>query len=242
MKKLPPLLRIALVVAALLPARAALADDGLRVGVFVETTDAGSKLAHPAPDHPVYYEPFIIGYRELGGVLTYWQRPPPPPDAVKHALIQALAAQGYQVAPPQIPASLVLVFRWGIVDPAMQPLLDPKDEAVDRIEPVNEDAMLGLLVGEPWREIYPTDNPDAREFIANLHAEESSRYFLIISALDARAFAQHRQVLLWRAHVTTLYWGHYFDQVLGTLVTTSAPLLGTRMARPQMLTVPASPL
>jgi hypothetical protein len=228
--------------AALLPARAVLASDDVRVGVIVNVTDAGRKIGRPTPGNPAYYEPFVIGYRELGDVLTYWQRPPPPPEDVKNALIQALASQGYLVAPRQTPASLVLVFRWGVVDPETQPAFASQDNAIDRIEPENEDDMLGLVVGGGWRHIYPSSNPNAQELIANLHGKDGARYFLIISALDARAFANHQQVLLWRAHVTTLYWGHYLDQVLGTMITTAAPLLGTDMNLPQMFTAPTVPL
>ncbi len=206
----------------------------IRIGVVVEVTDAGKKIDRPAPDKPAYYEPLVLGYREMGGVLVNWQRPPPPPADVEHALVDALAGQGYLVAPSQTPASLLLVCRWGIVDPEMKPVFDAKDQAIDKIEPVNDDELLALIVGQGWYDIYPSGNPNARELVANLHDKNASRYFLIISALDARAFANHKQTLLWRAHVTTQYWGHYLDEVLGTMITASAPLLGTQTTEVQI--------
>jgi hypothetical protein len=157
-------------------------------------------------------------------------------------LVRALAPQGYLVAPKQTPASLVLACRWGVVDPEMQPTFNAEDSAIDKIEPVNQSEMLALIVGRGWYDIYPTDDPNARELVAGLHDKEASRYFLIISALDARAFANHQDVLLWRAHVSTQYWGHYLDQVLGTMITVSAPLLGEKTTRPQIITAPAAGL
>ena len=235
-------LRFAFVLPALFSANAARADDSVRVGVVVEVTAAGKKIDRPAPGKPAYYEPVILGYREMGGVLVFWQRPPPPPADVKRALLQAFATQGYLVAPAQAPASIVLACRWGIVDPESQPVFDAGDQAIDKIEPVNESELLAIVVGQRWYDIFPTDDPNARELVAGLHDKEASRYFLIISALDAQAFANHQQVLLWRAHVTTQYWGHYLDQVLGTMIRESAPFLGKKTTRPQIITSSASPL
>jgi hypothetical protein len=235
-------LRIVFGAVALFSGRAALASDDLRIGVVVEVTDAGKKIERPAPDKPAYYEPLVLGYREMGGVVTNYQRPPPPASDVERALVQALAAQDYLVAPSQTPASLLLVFRWGIVDGEMKPIFDAKDQAIDKIDPVNDDELLALVVGQSWYELYPSGNPNARELVANLHDKNASRYFLIISALDARDFANHKQTLLWRAHVTTQYWEHYIDEVLGTMITASAPLLGTQTTEVHIITAPASPL
>jgi hypothetical protein len=216
--------------------------DSIRVGVVVEMTDAGKAVARPSADKPAYYLPVVLGYREMGGILNYWQRPPPPAEDVQRTLARRLAEQGYLAAPAGQKGSLVLVSRWGVVDPENKPFFESKDSAADRIAPVNDSEMLGLVVGQAWYSIYPTYNPNARELIADLREKDSSRYFLIISAYDADAYANHRQVLLWRAHVTTLYWGHYLDQVLGTLINTAVPLLGTATTEPRIITAPAAPI
>jgi len=237
----------ALIAMALLPllcSARAMAEDSIRVGALIETTEEGERVLPPSPGHPVYYEPLALGYREMGGRLDFWQRPPPPVETVKGALIRALAGQGYQVAEGPTPASLVLVFRWGVIDPEMRPVFDHKDSAIDRIEPVNGSEMLGLVVGQGWYGIYPSINSNAQEFVADLgrNDQKESRYFLIVSALDARAFAKGKQVLLWRAHVTTLYWGHYLDEVLGSMINFSAPLFGRVTPVPQIATIPVLPL
>ena len=224
------------------PVRTVGGGDDIRVGVVVEMTDEGRKVARPTPDDPIYYTPVVLGYREMGGILDFWQRSPPAPTDVEHALVQALAAQGYRVAPSKAQASVVLVFRWGVVDPETHPYFESKDNKIDRIEPVNESELLALVVGQPWYSIYPTYDPNARELMADLHDKNASRYFLIVSALDARAFAARKQVLLWRAHVTTPYWGHYLDQVLGTMITTAAPLFGRETGQPRLITASAAPL
>lgn len=231
----------ALGVAALLSAGGLRASDDVRVGVVVEVTAEGRKI-QPNQGNPVYYRPIVLGYREMGGALTYYQRPAPAPSAVENALIQALAGQGYQVAQGSTPAAEVIVSRWGIVDPEMKPVFNEKDQAVDKIEPVNDSEMIALIVGERWYGIYPSENPDAQELVADLHDQQASRYFLIVSAYDAPAYANHQQKLLWRAHVSSQYWGHYLDQVLQPMITVSAPYFGKRTNRPEMITAEAAAL
>ena len=222
----------------------AMNGDSIRVGAVIEVTGEGEKVSPPSAGRPVFYEPLAIGYREMGGRLDFWQRPPPPVEEVKRSLEGALANQGYQVAQGSAPASLVLVFRWGVFDPEMSPIFDGHDSAIDRIDPVNGSATLGLIAGRGWYDISRSESSNAREFLSNLgfNDENESRYFLIVSALDAHAFARGEQVLLWRAHVTTLYWGHYLDQVLGSMIRFAAPQFGRATPVPRLATVPVLPL
>ncbi len=224
----------------------------------------------PTPDRPVYYLPAFIGYKELGGVLTNYQRPPPPMAGVQHAFIQALAQQGYLVATSHAnPPSIVIAVRWGEIAPELVPgggrfrggfgdlpdepqrppgaamaggiMRATPDNHVSRMRLVNRNEIMTYLVGTRWHSpgFYPIIDPNAQELVANLHdLNGGGRYFLLISALDYKAENQGRDVLLWRAHVSTQYWGHYFDQVLGTMIATSAPLLGKETVRPQIITAP----
>src|ERR1700733_11813401 len=93
---MPPSLRIAFCLVALFPARAALDDDdnGLRVDVVVDMTEAGKQIPRPTPDHPAYYYPVIRGYTEGGNILV-GEKPPPPTADVMHMIAKALAEQGY---------------------------------------------------------------------------------------------------------------------------------------------------
>jgi hypothetical protein len=101
---------------------AAAADDSgdrsgdIRVDVVVDMTEAGHKIARPSPDKPVYYLPISVGYKEFGSVHDF-QRPPPNPADVEHALALALYEQGYRLMSKEGHPSLALIFWWGYMAP-----------------------------------------------------------------------------------------------------------------------------
>ena len=68
------------------------------------------------------------------------------------------------------------------------------------------------------------------------------RYYILISAFDFKLWLHHRAILLWRAHVSTELWGHYFDQVVGTLISTAAPEFGRETKVPHFSSVDLAPL
>ena len=68
------------------------------------------------------------------------------------------------------------------------------------------------------------------------------RYYILISAFDFKMWLHHRAILLWRAHVSTELWGHYFDQVVGTLISTAAPEFGRETKVPHFSSVDLEPL
>ena len=68
------------------------------------------------------------------------------------------------------------------------------------------------------------------------------RYYVMISAFDFQSWLHHKPVLLWRAHVSTELWGHYFDQVVGTLINTAAPLFGRETKMPHFVSAQVLPL
>jgi hypothetical protein len=68
------------------------------------------------------------------------------------------------------------------------------------------------------------------------------RYYILISAFDFKSWLHHRAILLWRAHVSTELWGHYFDQVVGTLISTAAPEFGRETKVPHFTNADITPL
>lgn len=118
-------IRVALVLAALVPTAAALgaSDDEsdhssqVRVDVVVDMTEAGHKIPHPTPNQPAYYLPISVGYKEVG-YARHFQRPPPNEWEVQHALAVALYKEGYRLMTKAGHPSLVLVFWWGYMTPA----------------------------------------------------------------------------------------------------------------------------
>ena len=110
-------IRLALILAALVPTAAVLvaSDDEsdrsgqVRVDGVVDMTEAGHKVAHPTPGSPAYYLPISVGYKEFGYAHRF-QRPPPNAWDVEHALAVALYREGYQLMTKAGHPSLVLVF------------------------------------------------------------------------------------------------------------------------------------
>ena len=83
--------------------------------------------------------------------------------------------------------------------------------------------------------------PDPRlEAVEQLTTQ--ARYYVLISAFDFNSWLHHRTKLLWRAHVSTEQWGHYFDQVVGTLISTAAPEFGRETKVPHFINAPLVPL
>jgi len=263
------LLRGVLCAATLFPASSLLADDGdVRVAVVVDMTPEGRKFAHPTPDHPAYYLPVTLGYQEVGGHLTNYQRPPPPADKVQRLLANTLAAEGYRVATQESPPSLVLVFRWGYIAPM-----------IVMGQWGNRNEMMTYIAGDNWPDTALSSSTESQELVSsvdvasgsapgrgpyghpsmaplstvagvppnssdttNSSADLKSRYFLLVSALDFQAFQQHKSVLLWRAHVSINTWGHYLDETLPTLIAAGAPMFGRETNQPQIVTAPVVPL
>jgi len=113
--------RLVLCLAALLSARAALADDdsAIKVDVVVDITDAGKNIPRPTPAHPAYFYPYTCGYT-LGQGFVGSEPPPPPTVEVQRLIAKALAEQGYLLATKKSPPSLVLIFWWGYKAPVME--------------------------------------------------------------------------------------------------------------------------
>jgi hypothetical protein len=254
------LIRVVVGLAALLPIRAAADDDvGLRVAVCVDVTPEGAKVALPAADRPVLYAPVAGGYREVGAILTFYQRTPPSDSRVLGQLIRALAPRGYRVAGPRGAASIVLSARWGYVAPTTAPgrhALPQPPSARSRNWITNREVVMSYIIGDKWKDLAVnarrgTLDPGTQEIFDDVRdaANENpggtigrgARYYLIISALDAPAFARNKAVLLWRAHVSAGYWGHYLDEVLPTLIAAATPLLGRDTPRPVVTTVAMVP-
>jgi hypothetical protein len=113
----------------------------------------------------------------------------------------------------------------------------------------NWDELGTYLIGEKWPDLaiearrHEAD-PLTQEIFDSIRqtgpTNSGARYYLLISALDAPAYLQHKAVLLWRAHVSTAYWGHYIDEVLPTLIDTGVVMAGRDTKTPKLFTVQAA--
>jgi hypothetical protein len=183
--------------------------DGRLILEAVDVTEAGKKIQPPTPEHPTYYLPLFLGYKDVGGHEPYYMRPPPADAEIQRHLTTALAKQGYVVANKDVQPTIVLVFEWGTVAPRVMG---------GRVLNVSE--MRAYVAGAAGRDLdrhgayYPE--------LSNLAA----RHYLLVTAFKYRTAVEEPEVMLWRAHVTTAHWGNYLDEVLATLITRAAPILG----------------
>jgi hypothetical protein len=242
---LPPLARpssvlfLAAGLAALFLSSAARAED-TRVILSMEVTPAGKNIPAPTPGHPVYYLPVFAGYKELGPVLDFYERKPAAEGAIRQALVNSLARQGYLPATATFPPSLVLTFQWGTIALLKAPrqynsvgfpaaygssLLGSEYNAG------NADQVHFYVVGDSWKDVSRI-GPNAREILQLV-----PRHFLMISAKTVATATHEKEVLLWRAHASMNVWDHYLDEVMGTLITTATPLVGQSL-QPMIISAP----
>ena len=244
------LIRFFLGIADLYSARVVLADDGdIRVAASVVFTADGHAFVPPSAGKPVFYAPVVTGNEDKGAILVYYQRTPPPVARVSHQLAKALADRGFQLADPANPsaAPVVLDFQWGYI--AFQPgsgvrtFVSPAYGHVPSLPGQGrmprwsfwDDEMATYIIGENWRDYFGRTDPRITEIFNDIRG---GRYYLLVSALDGPAYFQHKRVVLWRAHVSTEYWGHYLDEVLPTLIDTAALIAGRETVQPLLITVP----
>jgi len=191
--------RLSPLFALLLSARALGAAAAWQVNVNVDLTDAGRKVAHPSPEHPVYYYPVVGGYRELGTAIA-GEKPPPALPVVQH-LARALARQGYLVSRrvsaaggdggilSLVPApSLILVLHWGCMNPVAIDLTT--DSNLPNVAVANESQELALVAGNSLNDL---DLNFEKEAV--MQGIQQNRYFVTVVAYDFAAYyRKHRKV------------------------------------------------
>ena len=236
--------RLSPLFALLLSARALGAAAAWQVNVNVDLTDAGRKVAHPSPEHPVYYYPVVGGYRELGTAIA-GEKPPPALPVVQH-LARALARQGYLVSRrvsaaggdggilSLVPApSLILVLHWGCMNPVAIDLTT--DSNLPNVAVANESQELALVAGNSLNDL---DLNFEKEAV--MQGIQQNRYFVTVVANDFAAYyRKHRKVMLWAAKMSMPSGGVEVASALPALIASGGPLFGRETRRPQWILLPA---
>lgn len=104
---------------------------------------------------------------------------------------------------------------------------------------LNEQQMLSMVAGDTINDHQKFPDPRLDDVV---QMTTEPRYYVLVSAFDFQSWLHHHPVLLWRAHVSTELWGHYFDQVIGPLISTAAPLFGRETKVPHFVSVPIFPV
>ena len=107
------------------------------------------------------------------------------------------------------------------------------------LQTLNEQQMLSMVAGNTIDDHQKFPDPRLDDVV---QMTQEPRYYVLVSAFDFQSWLHHKPVLLWRAHVSTEQWGHYFDQVVGTLINTAGPLLGRETKVPHFISAPTLPL
>jgi hypothetical protein len=208
----PGLLIHALCLAALAGCMHQLPPQVIVVGDLTET---GRKLSPPSRQHPVYYFPLVVGYKEMG--RTYAGETVPEKNAVLHTLAKELAKQHYFVTSEQHPPDQVLVFWWGSMNPEVQDFgsNDPTEQVF-----FNQREMLALVGAYKASAVSPWQADDLRT------AARDDRYFIVLMAFDFAAAQQRQKKLLWMAKMSTDSVGTSLPEVIPALVASGGPAFG----------------
>lgn len=186
----------------------------------VDMTAEGKKVTPPSPENPAYYIPLFQGYRERGGVTKDYERKPPD-EATARQIINMLNKQGYRFASKKFPPTLLLVFEWGSIVPVE---VDSAERGSNQPPTpgfiTNAAEINAVVVGERGIQL---DRHSA-------HYEEmkslAARHYLLISAFKYQESNEAKQILLWRAHVTTELWGNYLEEVLPLMIAHASTIVG----------------
>lgn len=187
-----------------------------QVIVVGDLSPAGKKLTPPDAEHPVYYFPLAVGFKELGASIA-GEKPPPPKNDVSHILAVELAKQHYLVMNAQHPPDQLLVFWWGSMNPEIQDFgsNDPADQTF-----FNEREMLALVGAYKTQMMASWDADNLKS------AARDDRYFVIVIAFDFAAARQHQKKMLWMAKMSAASVGTDLPSVIPALVATGGPTFG----------------
>ena len=181
------------------------------VTVVVDMTPEGRKVAHPSPDHPVYYKPTMGTFHELGNVNAGEKSPSVHP--LVHLVAVELAKQGYVVAIDHTP-DLVVDLSWGYLNPGAR--------AISSF--LNKVQANALVLGHTIANVTDLSSYDHERF---MDAAYDDRYFVVVTAFDYHVWVkQHRRLVLWKAKMSVPKAGFFFDDVAASLVKAGGPFFG----------------
>jgi hypothetical protein len=207
------------------------------INVNTAMTPAGKKLQHPAPGQPAYYYPYVVGYEEIGAVATGDKKLP---DAVlvEHLMAEALASQGYLVThitgtKLNPPPSLLLVFRWGNINPVQY---DDYDDYGAKTHHHDQRAYRKEMNFVGLQETDLLDNRMSKKDLVESASDD--RYYVTIAAYDFAAYyTLHKTALLWVSRMSIPKQDLYLDQVVAPLVNTGTPFLGRETTTPRLVDI-----
>ncbi len=179
----------------------------------------------PAPGRPVYYLAVSAGYRDLGYSMPAQQIP----DAkgVLRMATRILEGQGYKMAPAGQTPSIMILCSWGTL------YRNPNPYALKTYVP----EMLKFL-GAYKASMVPGPPNMFQPEIENLGAlVPQGIYVMTISAFDFAVAQKGVAKPLWKTNISNSTRGFYLPEILPTMLTVAAPLIGRETTHPVWINV-----
>jgi hypothetical protein len=193
--------------------------------VYSWLSDAGRAVALPTPERPARCALGSGGYHEWGGVRA--GEKPMQRAALEPLVRAALRVNAYEGLRSSDRPELVIEFYWGCMRPDRSGLSRGRHDVI-----VNLAEMLDLVGGR----VLETNNDSVLRG-ALLQAALEERYFLILSAFEASAYARDRKILLWRTQVSLPIGNLTQDKAFPILAGCGAIVFGRATPEPLFVSV-----
>lgn len=199
----------------------------------------------PSRTAPVYYLPVAAGFRSLG--LPVAGEKMPKAENVTSIVTHVLAPEGYQVATPEHPPTLLIVYGWGTLNPNQDfsSFRTATGEMVfwkNSVQALNFMGAykVGLNTAHGARE-YRTSTLGLTSLSsegATLNGlSEENLYMLTLSAYDFALAQKGQAKLLWKTNISTPSTGHYLPEVIPTMLAIAGPHIGRETSKPILVDV-----
>jgi hypothetical protein len=188
--------------------------------VVVNTDVIDHNAPTPTPGKPVYYLAVSAGYRDLGWSMA-GQKMPESIDVLR-MVTKILEDQGYRIAPSGQTPGIIILYSWGTFYPNPDPNT-PKTYVAE---------IMKFLGSYKANAAYGPPNIFHPE-IADLAAlVPQGIYIMTFSAFDFASAQKGVARLLWKTNVSNSTRGFYLPEILPTMLTVAAPLIGKETKHP----------
>lgn len=174
----------------------------------------------PVPGKPVYYLAVSAGYRDFGYSMSGQKIPES--MGVLRMVTKILDGQGYKLAPTGQAPSIIILYSWGTLyrnaDPRAQNTYVPE--------------MLKFL-GTYKASVIPGPPNMFQPGLEDLGAlVPCGIYVMTFSAFDFAEAQKGVAKPLWKTNISNSTRGFYLPEILPTMLTVAAPLIGRETKRP----------
>jgi hypothetical protein len=199
--------------------------------IIVNTDVVDPTAVRASPANPVYYIEISRGYRDFGFEMAGEKIPD---DGVAHQMVtKILESQGYKVATKEHPATLMILYAWGTF------YLNPNPHAAHTYGTEMLEFLGAAKLGantDARSTRFPELNPELRTMRPDTSTVSGflphGMYVITFWAFDYARALRGDAWLLWKTNVSASTRGFYLPEVLPTMLTVAAPMIGRETNRP----------